>query len=152
MIGRLYHFTCGGYTRPVVKTRRTPDVSDAASQRVVKSYKVLVGMEVHVQLATKSKMFAAAASGFGGEPNSQVDPVVLGLPGSLPVMNKRAVEYAMMVGIALGCRIAEFTKWDRKSYYYPDLPKNYQISQYDLPLCYEGIFEIAGEDGSPKRV
>src|SRR4051812_12821226 len=109
-------------------------------------------MEIHVQLATKSKMFTGAANGFGGEPNAQVDPQVLGLPGTLPVMNKRAVEHSIKVGLALGCQIAKHTKWDRKSYYYPDLPKNYQISQYDLPLCYEGTFEIAGEDGQPKRV
>src|SRR5580704_10124461 len=77
-------------------------------------------MEIHVQLATKSKMFTGAANGFGGEPNSQVDPVVLGLPGVLPVMNKTAVEYSIKVGLALGCKIAKHTKWDRKSYYYPD--------------------------------
>jgi aspartyl-tRNA(Asn)/glutamyl-tRNA(Gln) amidotransferase subunit B len=109
-------------------------------------------MEIHVQLATKSKMFTGAANGFGGEPNAQVDEVVLGLPGTLPVMNKRAVEYSIKVGLALGCKIAKHTKWDRKSYYYPDLPKNYQISQYDLPLCYEGEFTIAGEDGQPRTV
>ena len=120
--------------------------------RVVKSYRVLVGMEIHVQLATKSKMFTGAANGFGGEPNSQVDEVVLGLPGTLPVMNKKAVEYSIKVGLALGCQIAKHAKWDRKSYYYPDLPKNYQISQYDLPLCYAGEFTIAGEDGQPKTV
>ena len=125
------------------------------STRQVTSYKVLVGLEIHVQLATKSKMFASVANGatnFGAEPNSLVDEVVLGLPGTLPVMNKKAVEYSMMVGLALGCKIAKHTKWDRKSYYYPDLPKNYQISQYDLPLCYEGSFEIPGEDGQPKKV
>ena len=122
------------------------------SQRVCKSYKVLVGLEIHVQLATASKMFTGAANGFGGEPNSQVDPVVLGLPGVLPVMNKKAVEYSIKVGMALGCTIAKHTKWDRKSYYYPDLPKNYQISQYDLPLAYEGAFEIPGDDGVPVRV
>jgi aspartyl-tRNA(Asn)/glutamyl-tRNA(Gln) amidotransferase subunit B len=127
-------------------------VTTTLTQRVCKSYKVLVGLEIHVQLATKSKMFTGAANGFGGEPNSQVDEVVLGLPGVLPVMNKKAVEYAMKVGLALGCKIAKHTKWDRKSYYYPDLPKNYQISQYDLPLCYEGSFEIPGEDGNPVRV
>src|SRR5256884_7587225 len=109
--------------------------------RVCKSFKVLVGMEIHVQLSTKSKMFTAAANGFGGEPNSQVDEQVLGLPGTLPVMNKRAVEYSIKVGLALGCKIARHTKWDRKSYFYPDLPKNYQISQYDLPLCFEGMFQ-----------
>jgi aspartyl-tRNA(Asn)/glutamyl-tRNA(Gln) amidotransferase subunit B len=122
------------------------------STRVVRSYKVLVGLEIHVQLATKSKMFAAAANGFGGEPNTQVDEVVLGLPGTLPVMNRTAVEYAIKAGLALGCKIARHTKWDRKSYYYPDLPKNYQISQYDLPLCYEGAFDITSDDGSPKTI
>src|SRR3954468_13327154 len=122
------------------------------SERTVKSYKVLVGMEIHVQLATASKMFTGAANGFGGEPNSQVDQQVLGLPGTLPVLNKKAVEYSIKTGLALACRIAEFTKWDRKSYYYPDLPKNYQISQYDLPLCAEGHFDITIEDGSSKTI
>src|SRR4051812_7458120 len=115
------------------------------SERVVTSYNVLVGLEIHVQLATATKMFTAAPNGatnFGAEPNSLVDEVILGLPGTLPVLNKRAIEYSIMVGLALGCKIARHTKWDRKSYYYPDLPKNYQISQYDLPLCYEGMFEI----------
>ena len=121
-------------------------------ERTVRAYKVLVGMEVHVQLATASKMFTGAANGFGGEPNAQVDPVVLGLPGVLPVMNRRAVEYAIKVGLALGCRIARHTKWDRKSYYYPDLPKNYQISQYDLPLCAEGEFDLVLKDGTVRRV
>src|SRR5438477_2724249 len=99
-------------------------------------------MEIHVQLATASKMFTGAANGFGGEPNSQVDEQVLGLPGVLPVMNRKAVEYAIKVGLALNCKIASHTKWDRKSYYYPDLPKNYQISQYDLPLCADGFFDL----------
>ncbi len=120
-------------------------------------YKVLVGMEIHVELATKSKMFTGAANvaypgNFGAEANSMVDPVVLGMPGVLPVINKRAVEMAMMVGLALNCEIASFTKWDRKSYYYPDLPKNYQISQYDLPLCGEGKIELPLADGSSKTV
>ncbi|HEX4123673.1 MAG TPA: Asp-tRNA(Asn)/Glu-tRNA(Gln) amidotransferase subunit GatB [Tepidisphaeraceae bacterium] len=123
------------------------------AQRQVRSYKVLVGLEVHAQLSTASKMFTGAANGFGGAPNSQVDAQVLGLPGVLPVMNKRAVEYAIKVGLALGCKIAKHTKWDRKSYYYPDLPKNYQISQYDLPLCYEGMFMLPGDgDGHPVRI
>ena len=119
--------------------------------RVCKSYRVLVGMEVHVQLATRSKMFTAAPNGaahFGAEPNTLVDEVVLGLPGTLPVMNRSAVEYSIMVGLALGCTIARHTKWDRKSYYYPDLPKNYQISQYDLPLCAAGKFELQTEEGT----
>src|SRR3954464_14432849 len=122
------------------------------SERIVKSPKILVGMEIHVQLATASKMFTGAANGFGGEPNSQVDEQVLGLPGTLPVLNKKAVEYSIRTGLALNCRIASFTKWDRKSYYYPDLPKNYQISQYDLPLCAEGHFDITAEDGTSKNI
>src|SRR6202043_751711 len=97
-------------------------------------------------------MFTGAANGFGGEPNSQVDEQVLGLPGVLPVMNRKAVEYAMKVGLALGCKIARHTKWDRKSYFYPDLPKNYQISQYDLPLCHDGHFELVLKDGEQKHV
>src|SRR3954467_11112847 len=120
-------------------------------------YKVLIGMEIHVQLGTKSKMFTGAANGahpdhFGSHPNTIVDPIVLGLPGVLPVINKAAVEMAMMVGLALNCQIAEFTKWDRKSYYYPDLPKNYQISQYDLPLCGEGAIDLPLPDGSYKKI
>lgn len=119
--------------------------------RQVRSYRVLVGLEIHVQLATRSKMFTSAPSGaanFGADPNTLVDEQILGLPGVLPVMNKRAVELAIVAGLALGCRIAGHTKWDRKSYYYPDLPKNYQISQYDLPLCAEGRFDLRNEDGS----
>jgi len=124
-------------------------------ERIVKSYKVLIGMEIHVQLATKSKIFTGAANGaakFGAEPNTLVDEQVLGLPGVLPVMNKTAVEYAIKVGLALVCQIARHTKWDRKSYFYPDLPKNYQISQYDLPLCHQGRFELALKSGSAKLV
>ena len=122
------------------------------SERICKSYKILVGMEIHIQLATKSKMFTGAANGFGGEPNSQVDPVILGLPGTLPVMNKKAVEYSIKVGLALGCQIAKHCKWDRKSYYYPDLPKNYQISQYDLPLCSTGMYDLILKDGTTKAI
>src|SRR6476469_2420718 len=126
-----------------------------ALSRTISSYRVLVGLEIHVQLATATKMFTAAPNGatnFGAPPNSLVDAVVLGLPGVLPVMNRRAVEYSIMVGLALGCQIARHTKWDRKSYYYPDLPKNYQISQYDLPLCHDGSFDIAADDGAPKTI
>ena len=117
-----------------------------------KEVKTLVGLEIHVQLATRSKMFTAAKNGFGGEPNSQVDPTVMGLPGTLPVMNRTAIEHAILTGLALGCRIAPRCKWDRKSYYYPDLPKNYQISQYDQPLCGEGVYELTLPDGSTKSV
>ncbi|UCE48892.1 MAG: Asp-tRNA(Asn)/Glu-tRNA(Gln) amidotransferase subunit GatB, partial [Phycisphaerales bacterium] len=105
-----------------------------------------------VQLCTKSKMFCACAVEFGAEPNSRVCPVCLGMPGVLPVMNKQAYEYAVLTAMALDCRIATFTKWDRKSYYYPDLPKNYQISQYDLPLGENGSFEIPLESGRTKKI
>jgi len=115
-------------------------------------YKIIVGLEIHVQLCTKSKMFCGCAVEFGQEPNSRVCPVCLGMPGVLPVMNKQALEYAAMVALALNCEIAEFTKWDRKSYYYPDLPKNYQISQYDLPLAASGFIEIPLESGRTKKI
>ncbi len=115
-------------------------------------YRVLVGLEIHVQLCTESKMFCSCAVEFGAEPNSRVCPVCLGMPGVLPVMNKKAVEYSILAGLALNCDIAKFTKWDRKSYYYPDLPKNYQISQYDLPLSSSGYIEIPLEDGKSKRI
>jgi len=106
-----------------------------------------VGMEIHVELATRSKMFTGAPNVahpdyYDAEPNTLTDPVVVGMPGALPAINKEAVEMSMRVGMALGCRIAERTKWDRKSYYYPDQPKNYQISQYDMPLCEEGAIDI----------
>ena len=116
------------------------------------SYKVIVGLEIHVQLCTKTKMFCGCALGFGEEANSRVCPVCLGMPGSLPVMNGQAVEYSMLAAMALNCEVASFTKWDRKSYYYPDLPKNYQISQYDLPLGSNGYIEIPLSDGQSKRI
>jgi aspartyl-tRNA(Asn)/glutamyl-tRNA(Gln) amidotransferase subunit B len=111
----------------------------------------MVGLETHVELATRSKIFTAAPNVAhpdyqDAEPNTLCDPIVLGMPGVLPVINKQAVEIAMLVGLALGCKIARLTKWDRKSYYYPDLPKNYQISQYDQPLCSEGSLEVPVND------
>jgi aspartyl-tRNA(Asn)/glutamyl-tRNA(Gln) amidotransferase subunit B len=97
-------------------------------------------------------MFCGCAVEFGAEPNSRVCPVCLGMPGVLPVMNKQAYEYAVLTALALNCRIPMFTKWDRKSYYYPDLPKNYQISQYDLPLGADGFIEIPLESGGTKKI
>jgi aspartyl-tRNA(Asn)/glutamyl-tRNA(Gln) amidotransferase subunit B len=115
-------------------------------------YKIIVGLEIHVQLATRTKMFCGCELIFAAEPNSRVCPVCLGLPGALPVMNKQAVEFAILTATALNCKIAEFTKWDRKSYYYPDLPKNYQISQYDLPIGSNGFIEIPLPDGKVKKI
>jgi len=110
-----------------------------------------VGLEIHVELATRTKMFTSAPNVahpnyYEAEPNTLLDPVVVGMPGTLPVINKKAVEMSALVGLALNCKIANFTKWDRKSYYYPDLPKNYQISQYDLPICGEGYLDIPVND------
>src|SRR5438093_7591645 len=105
-------------------------------------YRIVIGLEVHVQLLTKTKLFCGCSTQFGLPPNSATCPVCLGLPGSLPVMNRRAFELALRAATALNCTIAPFTKWDRKNYYYPDLPKNYQISQYDLPFSHDGRLEI----------
>jgi aspartyl-tRNA(Asn)/glutamyl-tRNA(Gln) amidotransferase subunit B len=114
--------------------------------------KLIVGLEIHVQLATKTKLFCGCKLGFGDPPNTNVCPVCLGMPGVLPVMNRTAYEYSVRTALALNCEISPFTKWDRKSYYYPDLPKNYQISQYDLPLGHDGYMDIPLEDGSTKRI
>jgi aspartyl-tRNA(Asn)/glutamyl-tRNA(Gln) amidotransferase subunit B len=114
-------------------------------------YRVVIGLEVHVQLLTKTKLFCGCSTQFGLPPNSATCPVCIGLPGVLPVMNRRALDLALRAALALNCRVAEFTKWDRKNYYYPDLPKNYQISQYDLPLSKDGWLEIETAAG-PKRI
>src|SRR5262249_17286258 len=105
-------------------------------------YRIVIGLEVHVQLLTQTKLFCGCSTKFGLPPNSATCPVCIGMPGVLPVMNRRAFELALKAALALNCRIASFTKWDRKNYYYPDLPKNYQISQYDLPFSHDGWLEI----------
>lgn len=105
-------------------------------------YRIVIGLEVHVQLLTRTKLFCGCPTTFGLPPNSATCPVCLGLPGSLPVMNRKAFELSLKAAMALNCQIAKFTKWDRKNYYYPDLPKNYQISQYDLPFSHDGYLEI----------
>lgn len=113
---------------------------------------LVVGLEIHVQLSTVTKMFSSCPTGFGEPPNALVDEVTLGLPGVLPVLNHRAIEYTLRLGLAFGCEIAGLSKWDRKSYYYPDLPKNYQISQYDLPLVGPGEISYRRADGSIGKV
>lgn len=108
-------------------------------------YETVIGLEIHAQLKTKSKIFCNSATEFGKEHNSQICPVCTGYPGVLPVLNKKVVDYAILTGLALNCEIAKFSKFDRKHYFYPDLPKNIQISQYDLPICRNGYLEVEGE-------
>ena len=115
-------------------------------------YRIVIGLEVHVQLLTRTKLFCGCSTQFGLPPNSATCPVCIGMPGVLPVMNRRAFDLALKAALALNCHIASFTKWDRKNYYYPDLPKNYQISQYDLPFSSDGWLEIPlTPDPSPAR-
>ena len=111
-------------------------------------YEPVIGLEVHVQLKTETKMFTRAPYRYGEEPNTLTNPVVLGMPGTLPVMNKKAVEMTIQAGLLLGCKIPDTCKWDRKNYFYPDMPKNYQISQYDQPICDGGEVEIEMEGPS----
>jgi len=106
------------------------------------NYEAVIGLEVHVQVKTRSKIFTRVGAGYGHEPNTLTDPVVLALPGTLPVMNKAALDAIIKAGLLLGCEIAPVCKWDRKNYFYPDSPKNYQISQYDQPICLGGSVEI----------
>ena len=117
-------------------------------------YKIVIGLEVHVQLLTRSKMFCRCRTQFGAPPNTFTCPVCIGMPGSLPVMNQEAFGLSLKTAVALSCQIPKLTKWDRKQYYYPDLPKNYQISQYDLPLSAHGYLEISDSKGrfEPKKV
>jgi aspartyl-tRNA(Asn)/glutamyl-tRNA(Gln) amidotransferase subunit B len=115
-------------------------------------YEAVIGLEVHVQLKTRSKMFCGCATEFGAEPNTHVCPVCLGYPGVLPVMNEEAVRKTILTGLMIGSEIARFSKWDRKNYFYPDMPKNYQISQYDLPLCKGGAVAITGRKIGMTRI
>ena len=109
-------------------------------------------METHCQLSTETKIFSSSPTEFGADPNTHIDPICCGLPGTLPVLNEKVLEYAVRAGVALNCTIARYSKFDRKQYFYPDLPKNYQISQYDLPIAEHGAIEIQLEDGSTKRI
>ncbi|MBD2254072.1 Asp-tRNA(Asn)/Glu-tRNA(Gln) amidotransferase subunit GatB [Nostoc parmelioides] len=116
-------------------------------------YEAIIGLETHCQLSTNTKIFSSSSTAFGADPNTNIDPVCMGLPGVLPVLNEKVLEYAVKAGLALNCQIAKYSKFDRKQYFYPDLPKNYQISQYDLPIAEHGWLEIEllDADGNPKR-
>lgn len=118
----------------------------------MKQYETVIGLEVHVELATKTKIFCSCSTEFGGAPNTHTCPVCTGMPGSLPVLNKQVVEYAMAVGLATNCSITQNCKFDRKNYFYPDNPQNYQISQLYKPICTNGYVEIKGDDGEKKQV
>lgn len=114
------------------------------------NYKVIIGCEVHVQLLTATKAFCSCKNVFGKTPNSLLCPVCAGLPGALPVANRKMIEYAIKAGLALNCTIASLTKFDRKNFIYPDMPKGYQISQFDMPICYNGYLEIQSDEGQKK--
>ena len=116
--------------------------------QAIAKYEPTLGLEVHVELNTKSKMFCGCATEFGAEPNTQTCPVCLGLPGSLPVVNKRAIESTILIGLALNCSIAPFSRFARKNYFYPDMPKNFQTSQYDEPICVNGYLDVDVETDS----
>ena len=118
----------------------------------MKQYETVIGLEVHVELATKTKIFCSCSTEFGGAPNTHTCPVCTGMPGSLPVLNKQVVEYAMAVGLATNCSITQNCKFDRKNYFYPDNPQNYQISQLYKPICTNGYVEIKGDHGEKQQV
>ncbi len=117
----------------------------------MKDYEVIIGLEVHAELSTNTKMYCNCSTKFGADPNTHCCPICTGMPGVLPVLNKRVVEYAVKAGLATNCEISRFSKQDRKNYFYPDLPKAYQTSQYDIPLCIVGHLDINVE-GQKKKI
>jgi aspartyl-tRNA(Asn)/glutamyl-tRNA(Gln) amidotransferase subunit B len=131
---------------------RAPEAELLDYDDVIARYEPVLGLEVHVELSTATKMFCGCATAFGAEPNTQVCPVCLGLPGSLPVLNEAAVESAIRIGLALNCEIVPWCRFARKNYFYPDQPKNYQISQYDEPIATNGYMDVPLEDGTIWRV
>ncbi|OFO45778.1 Asp-tRNA(Asn)/Glu-tRNA(Gln) amidotransferase subunit GatB [Corynebacterium sp. HMSC073D01] len=119
---------------------------------VLETFDPVMGLEVHVELQTETKMFSSSSADFGAPPNTHTDPTCLGLPGALPVVNETGVEWAIKIGLALNCKIAEYSRFARKNYFYPDQPKNYQISQYDEPIAYDGYLDVQLDDGTTWRV
>jgi len=122
------------------------------SQTVQHKFETVIGLEVHLQLSTDTKIFCGCANVFGQAPNTRTCPVCLGLPGTLPVLNHKALEYAIKIAVALNCKVNPFIKFDRKNYYYPDLPKGYQISQFDMPIARDGFLMIPAAKGAMKRI
>ena len=115
-------------------------------------YEIVMGLEVHAELSTKTKIFCSCPTEFGADPNTHVCPVCMAMPGALPVLNEKVVEYAVKAGLATNCEISRDSKNDRKNYFYPDLPKAYQISQFDKPLCENGYVEIEDDNGEKKQI
>ena len=115
-------------------------------------YEMVMGLEVHAELSTKTKIFCSCPTEFGGEPNTHTCPICMAMPGTLPVLNEKVVEYAVKAGLATNCEISRDSKNDRKNYFYPDLPKSYQISQFDKPLCEHGYIEIEDDEVNQKLV
>ena len=124
----------------------------ALSPEILARYQPVIGLEVHVQLLTESKAFCTCLNRYGGEPNTHTCPTCLGLPGALPVLNRRAVEFAVLAARAIGCEIRETSIFSRKNYFYPDSPKGYQISQFDKPIAEHGSITVTDADGHPKRI
>ncbi len=139
-------------TKEVKKMPCDAAVQKKLDKSVRDQYETVIGLEVHVELATKTKIFCGCTTEFGGAPNTHTCPVCTGMPGSLPVLNKQVVEYALAVGLATNCGINQYCKFDRKNYFYPDNPQNYQISQLYLPICHDGYVEIETETGGKKKV
>ncbi len=115
-------------------------------------FEAVIGLEVHTELSTNTKIYCGCTTEFGGQPNTHVCPICLGLPGSLPQLNKRVVEYGIKAGLALNCSINKVCRMDRKNYFYPDCPKNYQITQDEVPICRDGYIEIDLENGEKKKI